>query len=119
MRNFDILAINIGYHFEIGDNNVLYLMVWIVWVVLFVVTAALTIPNSHLVVFNYYFASVELSISLLFLLILSLGMLLGLSFNGLRVWGLQRDNRRLRKLHKQTLHEINTLLANVKQDTPR
>lgn len=108
-----------GYQFEIGDNNMLYLMVWIVWVVLFVVTAALTIPNSHLIIFNYYFSSVELSVPVLFLLVLSLGMLLGVSFNGLRVWGLQRDNQRLRKLHKQTLHEINTLLANVKQDTPR
>jgi uncharacterized integral membrane protein len=94
-------------------------MVWIVWVVLFVVTAALTLPNTHLVTVNYYFASVELSVSVLLLLTLCLGMLLGMSFNVLRLWSLQRDNQRLKRLHKQTLHEINTLLANVKQDTPR
>jgi len=45
-------------------------------------------------------------------------MLLGISFNLLRIWSLQRDNQRLKKLHKQNLHEINTLLAKTKQDTP-
>lgn len=96
----------------------MHLMVWIVWVVLFVVTVALTLPNTHLVTVNYYFASVELSVSVLLLSALCLGMLLGMSFNVLRMWSLQRDNQRLKRLHKQTLHEINTLLANVKQDTP-
>jgi len=97
---------------------VLHLIAWIVWIILFIATAAFTIPNLHLVTLNYYVASVELSVAVLLLLTLSIGMLLGISFNLLRIWSLQRDNQRLKKLHKQNLHEINTLLAKTKQDTP-
>lgn len=96
----------------------LHFVAWMVWILLFIITAAFTIPNMHLVTLNYYVASVELSVAVLLLLALSIGMLLGISLNLLRIWSLQRDNQRLKKLHKQNLHEINTLLAKAKQDTP-
>lgn len=96
----------------------LHFFAWIVWIILFVVTTAFTIPNMHLVTLNYYIANVEISVAVLLLLTLSIGMLLGISLNLLRIWSLQRDNQRLKKLHKQNLHEINILLAKAKQDTP-
>lgn len=96
----------------------LYFLAWAVWLSLFIVTVVVTLPNTQLVTLNFYVASVELNVALVVFIALSVGMILGMSFNSLRLWRLHQDNHRLKQLHKHTLHEINTLLANPKQDTP-
>lgn len=96
----------------------LYLIAWAVWISLFIATVVITLPNTQLVTLNYYIASVELNVAILIFIVLSIGIIFGMSFNSLRLWRLHHDNLQLKQLHKHTLHEINTLLAKPKQDTP-
>ncbi len=96
----------------------LHFIAWAVWISLFIVTVIVTLPNVQMVTLNYYIASVELNVAVLIFIVLSIGMILGMSFNSLRLWRLRCEHHRLKQLHKHTLHEINTLLANPKQDTP-
>lgn len=96
----------------------LHFIAWAVWISLFIVTVIVTLPNVQMVTLNYYIASVELNVAVLIFIVLSIGMILGMSFNSLRLWRLRCEHHRLKQLHKHTLHEINILLANPKQDTP-
>lgn len=96
----------------------LHFIAWAVWISVFIVTVIVTLPNVQMVTLDYYIASVELNVAVLIFIVLSIGMILGMSFNSLRLWRLRCEHHRLKQLHKHTLHEINTLLANPKQDTP-
>ncbi|OQW91597.1 MAG: hypothetical protein BWK79_16535 [Beggiatoa sp. IS2] len=86
---------------------------WIFFLGVFAVTVILTAPNAHSVVLNYYLGSLEISLAILLFLSLSLGALIGISFNLLWVWRLRRDNRQLQKLYRQALTK-----SQAKQDTP-
>jgi uncharacterized integral membrane protein len=93
----------------------LRIVAWIVLLLVFCFTVVLTIPNTHLVTLNYYVGSTEIHLTVLLLISLCVGALLGSLFNLMWVWKVYRDNQRLRKLYKQMLHEVDGKCAYSKQ----
>lgn len=95
----------------------LRLFAWIALFSVFCLSVIFTIPNTHPVTLNYYFNSLQVNLSILLLIVLIFGIILGSIFNGLWVWHLQRQNQYLKKLYQQSQHEINVLQARLHQDT--
>lgn len=95
----------------------LRIIAWIVFFTIFLVTILLTIPNAHVVNLNYYMGNLEIHLTLLLMVTLCIGILLGVFFNFMWVWNLYLENQRLKKLHKQALREVHLLLT--PQDIPK
>ena len=95
----------------------LRIFAWIVFFTIFLVTILLTIPNSQVIKLNYYFGYLDITLSLLLIITLGVGMLLGIFFNFMWVWTVHRKHQHLKKLHKQALREIHLLLTH--QDTSK
>lgn len=95
----------------------LRIIAWIVFFTIFLITILLTIPNAHIVKLNYYVGSLEIHLTVLLMVTLFVGVLLGIFFNLMWVWNLYRENQRLKKLHKQALREVHLLLT--PQDTSK
>ena len=90
----------------------------IILIIAIVVGAAFTSINTDLVTLNYYFSSITISTSLLVLISLVIGVLLG----ALAVWfttlRLRYDNRRLNKQAKLAEQEIDSLRVLPLRDIP-
>lgn len=84
-------------------------LAWMSFFLVFCLTVVLTIPNAHLVELNYYGGSISIHLTILLLITLGIGIFLGIIFNLMWVWNLHRDHQKLKKLHKQTLRELDTL----------
>ncbi|OQW93374.1 MAG: hypothetical protein BWK79_11450 [Beggiatoa sp. IS2] len=89
----------------------IYTLAWvIVLFILLSVTIILTLPNTHLVAVYYYIGSTKIQLATLLLVTLYLGLFLGLLLTGTWVWRLQRRNRKLQQLQRQTAREMQALL---------
>ncbi|MEK7989770.1 MAG: LapA family protein [Thiotrichaceae bacterium] len=87
------------------------LFAWFGFILVFLLMAAFALSNIQTVTIYYYIGQTELRLTVLLFFVLSFGVLLGLIANFLWLWKLRKDNLRLKKLHKNALHEINTLVA--------
>jgi putative membrane protein len=71
------------------------------FIFLLLLGVAFAILNRQTVSINYYIAAHELPLAVLLVLVLSAGVLIGMSLNTLRIWRLQWENRRLRSTQTQ------------------
>ncbi|WP_353573084.1 LapA family protein [Candidatus Albibeggiatoa sp. nov. BB20] len=92
------------------------LFVWFGFILVFLLMVAFALLNTQAVTIYYYVGQMELRLTLLLFSVLCLGVLLSSIAHFLWLWKLRRDNQRLKKSHKNALHEINTLVART-QDT--
>ncbi len=67
--------------------------------------------NASLVQVNFYFSTLKMPISVLVLLMLGLGMLLGFFLFICRYWRLMNENRKIKSQLKLTEKEIKNLRA--------
>jgi len=74
--------------------------------------------NSHPVVFNYYVGSIELPLSLLSVILLLAGALLGIASSWVMLLRLKRENRRLRRQLAASAKEVENLRAIPIKDGP-
>jgi uncharacterized membrane protein YciS (DUF1049 family) len=87
----------------------LRLITVIVLVIVFALGATLGFSNGDNVTFHYLFGSVELRIAVLVLIAFAVGALLALLLGGLRMLGLHREIRRLRRQLRDAETELKNL----------
>ena len=73
--------------------------------------AAFTLMNAESVAVNYYFGSRDLPLSVVMVMILCVGVLLGVFGNLGRILKLKRENAELRKKAKLASQEVKNLRA--------
>ncbi|MDY6992502.1 MAG: LapA family protein [Pseudomonadota bacterium] len=79
------------------------IVTWLIFLLILSVMVLLTLPNTHHVTLNYYLDSLQLPLTVLLLMSLTLGVLLGIVFNLIWVWNLSYKNKRLKKHYQQLL----------------
>jgi len=82
---------------------------FIVFLILFSLGITFAFLNHNHVVFNYYFATKEISLSLLLIFSLGIGILLGLLFTAFYWLKVKTENIRLKSRYKEAEKEISNL----------
>lgn len=81
------------------------------YLVLIILGVSFAVLNASSVQVNFYFTTLKMPISVLMVLMLGIGILLGLSLFFFRYWRLKSEHRRIKNQLRLTEKEIKNLRA--------
>jgi putative membrane protein len=91
-------------------------MMMIVYLALIILGVSFAALNAGSVQVNFYFTTFTMPISVLIILVLGIGIIIGLILFMVKFWRLKADYRKLKNQHKLTEKEINNLRCIPLQD---
>jgi len=83
------------------------IVTWLIFLLILSVMILLTLPNTHHVTLNYYLDSIQLPLTVLLLISLTVGVLLGIGFNLIWIWNLSYKNKKLKRYYQQLVDNLN------------
>ena len=97
-------------------ENTLRIVIIIFYLILILVGVSFAALNATSVQVNFYFATLNMPISVLIILMLAMGMLIGFTLFLFKYWRLQTEHRKIKNQLKLTEKEIRNLRAIPLQD---
>lgn len=97
-------------------RNILRIVMIIFYLILILIGISFAALNATSVQVNFYFTTLTMPVTVLMILMLAIGMLIGFTLFLLKYWRLKAEHRKIRNQLKLTEKEIRNLRAIPLQD---